>query len=113
GRRRLRAPARDRAGIPRAARARARARTSGGRRRRGDGIVCFRDAWSPPSLFVTLSEVGDLLLDLVEGLDPLGEHATPRRRDHVDPLRGPRSLVVPCGVDEALALEGSEDSVEV
>ena len=36
------------------------------------------DACSPPSLFVALGEGSDLLLDLLEGLDPLAEDALAR-----------------------------------
>src|SRR5512132_193133 len=66
-----------------------------------------------PFVFVALSELLDLALDLRKSLDPLGEHASARLRDHVDPLGGTGSVVVPGRVDEAVALERAQDPVEV
>src|SRR6187200_3799808 len=68
---------------------------------------------SPPLLQVALGKGGDLVLDLLEGLDPLAEDTTSGRRDHVDPLRGARCFVVPGRGDEAFALERAKDPIEV
>jgi hypothetical protein len=64
-------------------------------------------------LFVPLCKGGDLLFDLPEGADPQIEDALPRIGQDIDPLGGTGGFVVPARGDEALALEGAEDAIEV
>src|SRR5439155_24449855 len=105
------APARGRAGTPRASTATARGCRSA-RTGASDPHGAFCTSLTP-SLLVLAQELLDAVARAFQGGGPLGQQLSAAVGELVPPLRGTRRLGVPLGADQPLRLQPAQGAIEV